>query len=97
MQNRRGDERIQTQEDLKDYIDGLYAHHLGFDDELHAVVMKKLVLEHLLPMTPDERRVAMARVVRDIFLSDEAIAKGYGCEDAYGLICWLSEDLKVLP
>jgi len=87
-----------THDELKDAIDGLHAHYAGaLDSGINDALLKKRVRGHLLAMTPDNRRATLARVVRELSLSDEVVAQGYGCSDAFELIRWLGEDLRVLP
>jgi hypothetical protein len=49
-------------------------------------------LRALNPWEDAEARKALTRWVREAYMSDEAIEKGYGWEDVLAFLRWLNED-----
>lgn len=86
-----------TFEELKRAADGLSAYDTGcVDSGIHDPELKQRFVETLkYAISDDERRPTVARMVRDMWLSDEAIEQGYGAEDARRFIDWL-DDLGAL-
>jgi hypothetical protein len=87
-----------TGEEIWAALDGLYAYDMGsrgsgiHDEDLRARVMAEI---KAIPLGPYEivPRLWLSRLVREMWLSDEALAQGYGIEDALGFTKWLDEQM----
>lgn len=83
-------------EELKDLLDGLHAWDGGatssgiFDERRKAEA-----ITYLRSLGESERRIMMARIGRDLYLTDEKLKQGYGLEDMRGFADWL-DDIGVL-
>lgn len=85
-----------TEEELRDAIDGLSAYDNGcVDSGIHDEALRARFHAHIGALAKDERRKVLSRVMRDLFLTDEAIARGYGWEDAGALAAWYDEQFGV--
>lgn len=77
-----------TDEELRDVLDGLHAYDdgaadSGIRDEARRARCIAVLKDR---RTGAEGRQWLARLVRDMWLTDEAIEQGYGLEDALGFI-----------
>ena len=80
----------QREDELRDALDGLFAGDTSgcrcgcgiIDENLRARVVE--VIGQL-------DRPALARLIRDMWLSDDAIAQGYGVEDLADFLQWLDD------
>jgi hypothetical protein len=83
-----------TDEELRDALDGLRAYDEGAtdsgirDEDLRARCKAALREREADPV---RWREFAARLVRDLYLTDEAIGHEAGLEDAAGLIRWLDD------
>ncbi len=88
-----------TDEELRDALDGLHAYDDGatssgiHDEGLRVRCIT--ALEERRQAGPEQWRPWLARLVRDMWLSDEAIGQGYGLEDALGFTEWLEDRMDV--
>ena len=81
-----------TTEELASALSGLFAFDSGATDSgIHDEVLRSQVKDILHGMAEEECRLTMSRILRDLFLSEEALAEGYGIEDAAEFIRWLSD------
>lgn len=79
-----------TDQELKDALDGLFAYDIGATDSgIRDEMLRKKVIQEI---SKDSKRIS--RIVRDMWLSDEAIEKGYSLEDILEFIKWLNNDLQ---
>lgn len=84
--------------ELQDALEGLYAYDQGAvssgirDESLRA----RCVAELRAQTGPHDLypRVLVGRMVRELFLSEEALEQGYGPEDAASFIRWLDDDMR---
>lgn len=86
-----------SDEELKEALLGLFAFDTGCtqaktcDEKLRTRVIEEInkgLVENQLFTT------RMARIARDLWLSDEAIESGYGLEDIRVFINWLDETMR---
>jgi hypothetical protein len=77
-----------TIDEIRDALDGLYAYDDGCIDS--GIKDERLRLRVYAAML-NLNREQIARLVRDMWLSDEAIEQGYGAEDAARFLEWLDE------
>jgi hypothetical protein len=79
-------------DELKDALDGLHAYDSGsVDSGIHDERLRSRVKEDVRSRSMEGRRVLVARIARDLYLTDEAISQGYGLEDAREFANWLDE------
>lgn len=84
-----------TDDELRDALDGLYAYDTGcVDSGIHDEALRARCVEELTARAgrPDHR-LWEARLVRDLFVSEEALANGYGLEDLVRFVQWLADAL----
>lgn len=89
-----------TTNELADALMGLYAYDVGCTDSgIHDEYLREKVRVELFvdPLRRPQQLVSdrIARIVRDAFLSDEAISNGYGLEDVAEFIDWLDERMGI--
>lgn len=78
-----------TEKTLWDVLDGLHAYDDGAPDSgIHDERLRARCVSHLNAMSEDERRLMISRFLREYYLSDEALAQGYGWEDVHDFIDW---------
>lgn len=84
-----------TDGELSGALDGLYAYDTGATDSgIHDEDLRErciAALQERQQPGADQWRQWLARLVRDAYLSDEALARGYGLADALGFAEWLDE------
>lgn len=84
-----------TDEELRDSLDGLYAYDNGaVDSGIHDEDLRvRCVTEMQARRGPYEvaPRLFLSRMIRDMWLSEEALAQGYGIEDAVNFVRWLGD------
>jgi hypothetical protein len=84
-----------TDEELREALDGLFAYDRGsVDSGIHDEALRARCvaeLEARKSVGAEEWRRLLAVLVRDMWLSDKAIAQGYGTEDAVSFVEWLEE------
>lgn len=84
-----------TDDELRDALDGLYAWDQGSvgsgirDESLRARCVSTLAERRGLGTTP--WRIWLGHLVREMWLSDQALAQGYGTEDAVHFVTWLED------
>ncbi len=85
-----------TRDEIMDALSGLHAYDVGCTDSgIHHPELRERVKAQLLAMPPTERRVILAGIGRDLYLTDAMIEKGYGLEDIRGFASWVEGDLGV--
>jgi hypothetical protein len=84
-----------TDEELRRALDGLFAYDSGSTDSgIHDEDLRARCIAEMqartgpLSVSPDP---FLARMLRDMWLSEEALAQGYGTEAALRFIDWLDE------
>lgn len=84
------------EDSLRDAIDGLSAYDGGaVSSGIHDEQLRTEVQRTVADMDPTERRKTLSRIMRDLFLTDEAIELGYGWEDARRLGDWFDDQFGV--
>ncbi len=86
-----------TDEELVAALDGLYAYDSGcvssgIRDELLRV---RCIEELRRRANLSDEREFFSKLVRDMWLTDEAIEQGYGIESALGFVRWLDERMDI--
>lgn len=86
-----------TDEDIKDALDGLFAYDTGCvdsgikDERLRARVIAELNKD----WGSDMYSKRLARIAREMFLTDEAIELGYGLQDLRQFLEWIDEQFEI--
>jgi len=85
-----------SDEELRAALDGLYAYDQGSKDSgIHDEALRARCIAHMRQWPVGEFELMptaeVSRMVRDMWLSDEAIGQGYGIESAFGFTRWLCE------
>lgn len=86
-----------TDEELSRAIDGLFAYDNGaIDSGVHDPELKARVRSELAVGRGEYQLISprVSRIVRELYLSDEAIAQGYGLEDAARCFQWIDDGLQ---
>ena len=75
---------------LKDALDGLHAYDTGATDSgIRDGLLAARCRDYLLSLSEQERNSVVSVILRELYLTDEAIAKGFGWEDVRGFCEWL--------
>jgi hypothetical protein len=81
---------------LFDALDGLYAYDTGCTDSgIHNESLRKDAKTYLKGLSTDGFRILMTEFIRQYFVSEKAVAKGYGIEDVRSFIEWLSDSMDI--
>lgn len=84
-------------EELKDALDGLIAYDEGATDSgIHDEGLRMRCQEYIQSLPPAERRALVAKLTIDMWLSEKALAAGYGPEDAKEFLVWMDEEMNCL-
>lgn len=75
-------------EELFDIIDGIHAYDIGFTDSGISDPLKREIISDMLKQ--EDSMKILSQYVDEYFLSEEAMADGYGLEDVKEFIDWLS-------
>jgi hypothetical protein len=88
-----------TDEELGDALSGLYAYDTGCTDSgIHDERLRQQCIEEMRSRTgPAEiaPRLLLSRMIRDHYLTEEALARGYGIEDVMSFASWLDEHMEI--
>lgn len=89
-----------TEQQLRDALDGLYAYDGGaIDSSIHDEALRQRCKEAIaaMPLQPGEiaPRLWLSRLIRDMWLSEEALSQGYGYEDAISFLEWLRDEMEI--
>lgn len=89
-----------TEAELSDSLMGLFAYDLGCVDSgiKDENLRERVRLELFNDPTRSKSQIVsnrISRIVRDEFLSEEAISDGYGLEDVAEFIEWLDERMGI--
>jgi KaiC/GvpD/RAD55 family RecA-like ATPase len=81
---------------LYESLDGLMAYDLGATDSgIHDEKLKEEVKEYLHALDENEFRVIITSFVREYFVSEKAVEKGYGIEDVKSFMEWLDTSMDI--
>lgn len=88
------------EEELRDALGGLFAYDTGsIDSGIHDEVLRERCKEIIMAMPVGEYelmpRLWLSRLVRDRYLSEEALAQGYGIEDVFSFVRWLHDEMDM--
>ena len=84
-------------ETLRDSLDGLFAYDTGSTDSgIHDEALRERCKAHLQGLKDDDRRHLLGKMVAEMWLSEEALKKGYGPEDAKSFLTWLDDEMGCL-
>jgi hypothetical protein len=79
-----------TIDEILTELEGHYAHDAGdVDSGVHDTARRAELADAFDAFGMDEQRIGVAVWVREAYLSDEALAQGYGDEDALKFLEWL--------
>ena len=84
-----------TGDELQRALDGLYAYDTGsVDSGIHDDQLRDRCIEELNRRTDaEDGRQFLSRLLRDMWLSEEALEQGYGYEDLIEFLKWLQESM----
>lgn len=86
-----------TFEEIKDALDGLSAYDGGATDSgIHDEVLRQKVQKHIQGLQEKERRILIAQIIKETFLTTSALEQGYGPEDVKDFLVWLDEEMACL-
>jgi hypothetical protein len=85
-----------TEQELRDALEGLYAYDSGARGSgIHDEALRQRCIAAIkaIPYGPHELapRLWLSRLIRDMWLSENALSQGYGIEDAISFLKWLEE------
>lgn len=84
-----------TTEELRDGLIGIFAYDSGcVDSGIYDEALRERLIQELQGMDEETFRLTMSRIVREEFFSEEALANGYGIEDAKHFLEWLGWKMK---
>ena len=87
-----------SDEELRAALDGLFAYDGGSTDSgIHDEALRARCITELHSRSgPYETapRLFLSRLIRDMWLSEEALEQGYGIEDAVEFTEWLGERME---
>lgn len=79
-----------TNEELRQALAGLFAYDIGCTDSgIHDKVLRASVKGVLAIIDPGD----FTRMVREMWFTEEKIAKGYTAKDAYEFMQWLNDEM----
>ncbi len=88
-----------SDDDLLDALDGLFAYDTGaVDSGIHDESLRARCIAELrrrVETPPDHGRLWLSRLIRDMWLSEDALAQGSGIEDVVEFIRWLDDRMDV--
>ncbi len=85
-----------TYEEVYKAIVGLYAYDDGaVDSGIHDEKLRAKLKAHVRSLNDTETRLLLSKVLVEACLNEEALAQGYGWEDAKGLAEWFSNDFEM--
>lgn len=83
-------------DELRDALDGLHAYDSGSTDSgIHDENLRRRVIDQLHAIGDNEFRLVFSRLIRDMWISEEALAQGYGYEDLLEFCQWLGERMEL--
>ncbi len=89
-----------TEERLREALRGLFAYDTGSTDSgIHDEGLRQQCIAAIKAIPTDPYEVAprlwLSRLIRDAYLSEEALEEGYGIEDAISFVKWLQERMDL--
>lgn len=88
------------EKELRDALDGLFAYDNGATDsgiKDEALRQQCIAAIKAMPLERGEivPRLWLSRLIRDMWLSEEALMQGYGIEDALTFLRWMEEKMDI--
>ena len=81
---------------LADALSGLAAYdHGATDSGVRDDVMKQAAKDYLKSLGKDALRLQIGKIVRSLFLSDDALEAGYGLADVKEFLGWLQDEMGI--
>lgn len=81
-----------NEEDLKDALDGLFAYDGGaVSSGIRDETLRMRCRDYLRSLGDSDRRVLLARIGRELYLTDAKLAQRYGLEDIAQFSQWLED------
>lgn len=81
---------------LFDSLSGLHAYDSGcVDSGIKNEVLRDEVKEYLDNLSENEFRLTMTEFIREYYVSEKAVEKGYGIEDVAEFIDWLRDKMGI--
>ena len=85
-----------TRQELFLLLEGLHAYDSGATDSgIHDEISKRKVSKYLLLMERKDLLNLLSIFIRDVFLSDESLNRGYSIEDVLEFMKWLDSEMGV--
>jgi hypothetical protein len=89
-----------TEQELRDALDGLFAYDTGaVDSGIHDEALRERCITELKSQIGAHEvapRLFLSRMIRDMWLSEEALAQGYGIEDVMSFVVWLGDYMGIV-
>ncbi len=86
-----------TYEEIKDALDGLSAYDGGATDSgIHDEALRQRVKDLIQGLDEKKRRILIAQIIKETFLTNSALEQGYGPEDVKDFLVWLDEEMACL-
>jgi hypothetical protein len=80
---------------LFDQLEGLFAYDEGaLDSGVRDEALRAKLQREVAAMSPNELRLRLSVWVREHYLSDDALALGYGIEDAASFWKWIDDGCR---
>lgn len=84
------------QADIRDALDQWWAFEAENEPSQNDPDLFKRVTEHIDSLPDVQWRLVLGRIIRELFVNEEAMKEGYGPEDARDFLNWLeSKDLLI--
>lgn len=82
-----------TDEEFREGLDGLFAHDTGcvdsgIKDERLREQCRQVLVDHA------DDAAWLTRLIREMWMSEDAVAAGYGIGDALSFVGWLSDRME---
>lgn len=78
---------------LKKNLIGIYAYDNGsVGSGIRNESLRAEIGEYLRSLSDSDQRIIISRILRDSFLTEEALEMDYGWEDAREFIDWIDDD-----
>jgi hypothetical protein len=87
-----------TDAEFRDALDGLFAYDVGsVDSGIHDEALRARCIAEIDRHFEDETAgmAWLSRLIRDMWLSEEALTAGYTIEDALEFVRWLDDRMEV--
>lgn len=84
--------------EARDALEGMFAYDTGATcSGIHDPSLKSRAKYYLETLRPLDHRAVLAKMITELWLSEQAIKIGYGPEDAYEFLRWLEDNEMLIP